>query len=516
MVIIDTFSHEVDVSAATPEAGPTPAIALESTSGQGGASHQAEAALPDVVLSQAAFMSEHSDVQWMLTGEAACSVNVAEDTSVAGVKAQVHQLTGIPVKEQRLFLKGSVLDDSTPVASVVADMGSSTESFQLVRTTSDPLETCLGFFHPAPGNLSQALPEGEFTKVRRLGSGVNGDVMMYRRALSSSELKELVAVKVLPAKSLVGFEGFERNDRRVHFKQGDCKARCCEDALTEVGVMKFLSQRSDLPLYLLQLQGLFSCPFGDVWLVTELCEGGELFAEVQKRGVLPPMQANAYAWQLLQAVGYLHRHQIGHRDISLENILLKGGQVRLMDFGMAVRSVTDAGTALRYFQAVGKHAYRAPECYVPGDPEVIVQVPKDAQPGEVHCMEVCGMYLCEVRLPADAVQGQSVKAEVWGYAATQADIWSAGVSISIMLIGCPTWHTATVGDELFNYVREYSMAELLRHWRKPALAVQAQALLDSMLSSQPGCRPNAMDCLAMPWFDSKRKATVPTHSKVCT
>ena len=44
-----------------------------------------------------------------------------------------------------------------------------------------------------------------------------------------------------------------------------------------------------------------------------------------------------WSWQLLQAVAFLHKQQICHRDISLENILLSKGDIRLMDFGQAVR-----------------------------------------------------------------------------------------------------------------------------------------------------------------------------------
>lgn len=51
---------------------------------------------------------------------------------------------------------------------------------------------------------------------------------------------------------------------------------------------------------------------------------------------------------------YLHAHDIGHRDISLENVLLKNGVTRLMDFGMAAQTRRRCGTRLRYFRAVGK------------------------------------------------------------------------------------------------------------------------------------------------------------------
>merc|ERR1719408_745692 len=99
------------------------------------------------------------------------------------------------------------------------------------------------------------------------------------------------------------------------------------------------------------------------WLITEFAEGGELF-DVAAAGGLSETKIHEYMWQLLQAVDYLHKHQIGHRDISLENVLLKDGVVRLMDYGMAVRTCSSSGVSLRYFCEVGKDFYRAPEVYV--------------------------------------------------------------------------------------------------------------------------------------------------------
>merc|ERR1719277_2623479 len=110
-----------------------------------------------------------------------------------------------------------------------------------------------------------------------------------------------------------------------------------------------------------------------------------------------------------------------------------------MDFGMAVRSATDRGTQLRYFQAVGKDNYRAPECYVPPEPEVDVWTPPGAEPGQVLCLVAHGAYLCEVRLPENAVPDTLCQAVVWGYAAAPADIWSTAVCTSTLLLGGPAW-----------------------------------------------------------------------------
>merc|ERR1712188_267703 len=114
-------------------------------------------------------------------------------------------------------------------------------------------------------------------------------------------------------------------------------------------------------------------------------------------------KACRYSWELLQATEYLHRHQIGHRDISLENTLIKNDSVKLMDFGLSVRSHSASGLPLRYFRAAGKNFYRAPECYIPLTKETSIISPADCHPGDVVMLNAGDGYLCEVRLPQDSV-----------------------------------------------------------------------------------------------------------------
>ena len=72
------------------------------------------------------------------------------------------------------------------------------------------------------------------------------------------------------------------------------------------------------------------------YLVTELCEGGDLRARVAARGRLSEGEARRFLRSLLSALRYLHRHGILHRDLKLANLLLTaGGEVKLADFGLA-------------------------------------------------------------------------------------------------------------------------------------------------------------------------------------
>lgn len=71
-----------------------------------------------------------------------------------------------------------------------------------------------------------------------------------------------------------------------------------------------------------------------IWIVTELCSGGELFDYLAEKGRLAEDETRILFGQLCLAVAYLHDNQIVHRDLKLENVLLdERCRVKLGDFG---------------------------------------------------------------------------------------------------------------------------------------------------------------------------------------
>src|SRR4051794_28134053 len=60
----------------------------------------------------------------------------------------------------------------------------------------------------------------------------------------------------------------------------------------------------------------------NIYLVTELCTGGELFDEIIARSKFDEAAAASIIKQVLSAVAYCHSKKVAHRDLKPENILL--------------------------------------------------------------------------------------------------------------------------------------------------------------------------------------------------
>ena len=57
-------------------------------------------------------------------------------------------------------------------------------------------------------------------------------------------------------------------------------------------------------------------------IVQELCSRNDLFDNISKYGALPATIAKHYCKELLDAVAFMHKRRVSHRDLKLENIVL--------------------------------------------------------------------------------------------------------------------------------------------------------------------------------------------------
>ncbi len=191
-----------------------------------------------------------------------------------------------------------------------------------------------------PGHTTQeeSLPSfGNYDLVRRIDVGGMGEVYL---AHQRSAFGRDVAIKII------------RSDL-VH----DVTARA--RFLREAEVSAHLKHEHILPLF------EFGEDQGRLFLVTPYIEGGTL-ARRLKSGPLMLEEVHALFVPLVQAVAYIHRRGVIHRDLKPTNILLdeQDGElyVRLIDFGIAsvqgsaaTPPLTTAGNEL------GTIAYMAPE-----------------------------------------------------------------------------------------------------------------------------------------------------------
>ncbi|SNX87916.1 related to calmodulin-dependent protein kinase [Melanopsichium pennsylvanicum] len=98
-----------------------------------------------------------------------------------------------------------------------------------------------------------------------------------------------------------------------------------------------------------------------VFIVTDLCRGGELFDRLVERVHYNELDARHIMKQVLEGVAYLHEHDIIHRDLKPENILLRDksdpSDIVISDFGLS-RFIPDEGLLVT---ACGSPQYVSPE-----------------------------------------------------------------------------------------------------------------------------------------------------------
>ncbi|XP_049849047.1 serine/threonine-protein kinase sepA-like [Schistocerca gregaria] len=97
-----------------------------------------------------------------------------------------------------------------------------------------------------------------------------------------------------------------------------------------------------------------------LYIILEYVEGGSLELIAKKFGCFPEHLLSRYIHQVLEGLSYLHGEGVIHRDIKGANILAtKSGQVKLTDFGVAVR---DKGPSdVEKFDPAGSPYWMAPE-----------------------------------------------------------------------------------------------------------------------------------------------------------
>lgn len=165
--------------------------------------------------------------------------------------------------------------------------------------------------------MSENLPTsiGGYAVSKFLGRGGFGEVRLGEHQLTG----ERVALKFLRKSDLLTMGAAERTATEIQ----------CLTTMRHANIIRLQHHTESV---------------NHVVLVFELMEGGDLFRYLVSRGTQPHEmalhedEARQLFCQLINAVSYAHNQHICHRDLKLENILLKGPTlacVKIADFGLS-------------------------------------------------------------------------------------------------------------------------------------------------------------------------------------
>lgn len=125
------------------------------------------------------------------------------------------------------------------------------------------------------------------------------------------------------------------NQKRAVKTLSKSQMKTVEKFKEEIRIMKVLDHPNIVKLYETYEDKV------KVYLVMELCNGGELFDRIIECGHFTEVQAAIVMQQMLRAVYYMHENSFCHRDLKPENFLfstkdaIEKATLKIIDFGLA-------------------------------------------------------------------------------------------------------------------------------------------------------------------------------------
>ncbi|XWS54829.1 hypothetical protein CRYUN_Cryun10bG0122900 [Craigia yunnanensis] len=226
-----------------------------------------------------------------------------------------------------------------------------------------------------------------------------------------------------------------------------------EDVRREVKILRALTGHNNLVKFYDAFED-----HDNVYIVMELCEGGELLDRILARGgKYSEDDAKAVMVQILNVVAFCHLQGVVHRDLKPENFLYTSKEenslLKAIDFGLSDFVRPDE----RLNDIVGSAYYVAPE-----------------------------------------VLHRSYS--------TEADVWSIGVIAYILLCGSrPFWARTESG--IFRAVLKADPNFNEAPW--PSLSSEAKDFVKRLLNKDPRKRMTAAQALSHPWIQNHDDVKVP-------
>ncbi|XP_057800667.1 CBL-interacting serine/threonine-protein kinase 3-like [Salvia miltiorrhiza] len=226
------------------------------------------------------------------------------------------------------------------------------------------------------------------------------------------------------------------------------KHKMAEQIRREIATMKLIKHPHVVQLYEVMASKT------KIFIVLEFVTGGELFDKIVNHGRMREDEARKYFQQLIHVVDYCHSRGVFHRDLKPENLLLDAsGNLKVSDFGLSALSQQVRDDGLLH-TACGTPNYVAPE------------VLNDR-----------------------------------GYNGANADLWSCGVILFVLLAGYLPFDDSNV----VNLYKKISSAEFTC---PPWLSFDAMKLIARILEPDPHKRIRIPEILADEWFKKDYKPPV--------
>lgn len=284
----------------------------------------------------------------------------------------------------------------------------------------------------------------EYDATRPLGTGQYASVYPGRR---KDDSREECALKI-----------FDKNQFWKLVVKGRERA---DTIVREVSVQATLTAKCGQVPSFLRLRGFFETA-DHVVLELELLEGTDLFQYISSKNLanqgLEEKEAAQILRDLLTSLEAMNRIGLAHRDIKPANILMCHGAcvVKVCDFGMATFVGVDGQVRGR----CGTPGYVAPEIFSAG---------------------------------------------VYGGYGNKVDVFSAGVTLYVMLCGYEPFYGET-DAELAQANKEAKIDFPQEDWKH--ISADAKNLVQNMMNPDPKKRLSAKEAMDHPWFQKQLSDTV--------
>jgi serine/threonine protein kinase len=308
---------------------------------------------------------------------------------------------------------------------------SSSPPLSLSQDSSQPRRKSTGSRRVSPRRKQPRRIEEDYDIRDLLGSGTAGEV---RRAIHRQTGEER-AVKII---SVGG------RNRATNFLE----ASAASTFQAEAAILQGLEHP-----YVVKLIDVY-ISHQAVYLIMELLHGGDLFDRISEKGKYSEVQGRRIMRRLLSAICYLHEERnIVHRDLKPENILCMNHEsdveIKITDFGLA--KAVNGEDGLKTF--CGTPQYFAPE----------------------------------VLRRRNTVAGR-------GRYGKQADMWSLGVILYVLLSGTPPFDVSlgfdVVADAKIEFPEEY--------WA--GVSEKARDLVRCLLVTDPRKRVSVLEACKHEWI----------------